>query len=154
MRPHHASLVCGIVEYGDGKEVEEEGLLREPTTSVPVENIELGDYILIQPGDVPPADGIIVSGSTLIDESSLTGESVPVFKGQGDAVMTGTTNLTSPVVIRVNEVGDQTMLQKIVQTVVEGQSRKAPIERLADSITAVFVPIIVWLSTIDRKSVV
>ena len=151
MRPHHASLVRGMMERdGDEKEIEEkeELLLHRSTTSVPVENIELGDYILIQPGDVPPADGIIVSGSTLIDESSLTGESVPVFKGQGDAVMTGTTNLTSPVVIRVNEVGDQTMLQKIVQTVVEGQSRKAPIERLADSITAVFVPIIVWLSTI------
>src|SRR5260221_944880 len=146
MRPHHASLVCGIVEYGDGKEVEEEGLLREPTTSIPVEDIELGDHILIQPGDVPPADGIIVSGSTSIDESSLTGESLPIFKGKGDAVMTGTTNLTSPVVIRVNEVGDQTMLQKIVQTVVEGQSHRAPIERLADTIIAVFVPAIVWFS--------
>ncbi|KAF8338086.1 E1-E2 ATPase-domain-containing protein [Cantharellus anzutake] len=149
MRPQHALLVCGMMEIDVGEaEVEEEKLGHRRATPIPVENVELGDYILIQPGDVPPADGTIVSGTTSVDESSLTGESIPVFKGKGDPFMTGTTNLTSPVIIRVNEIGDQTMLQKIVQLVAEGQSRKAPIERLADSITAVFVPIVVWFSTV------
>ncbi|KAF8338092.1 E1-E2 ATPase-domain-containing protein [Cantharellus anzutake] len=149
MRPQHALLVSGMMEDDvRGIEVEEESLRHRSTTSIPVEGLEIGDYILIQPGDVPPADGIIVSGATSVDESSLTGESLPVFKGKGDPLMTGTTNLTSPVIIRVNEVGDQTMLQKIVQLVAEGQSRKAPIERLADSITAIFVPLVVWFSAL------
>ncbi|KAF9513562.1 hypothetical protein BS47DRAFT_1457376 [Hydnum rufescens UP504] len=118
------------------------------STLIPVDYIEIGDYLLIQPGAVPPADGTIISGSTTFDESSLTGEFLPVSKTVDDAVMTGTTNLTTPIVIRVINIGDETMLQKIVRAVAEGQSRKAPIERLADSITAVFIPAVVWLSLI------
>ncbi|KAF8338088.1 haloacid dehalogenase-like hydrolase-domain-containing protein [Cantharellus anzutake] len=148
IRPQHALLVSGMKE-NDVRGIEvEEALCHQSTASIPVESLELGDYILVQPGNVPPADGIIVSGATSVDESSLTGESLPVFKGKGDPLMTGTTNLTSPVIIRVNEVGDQTMLQKIVQLVAEAQNHKAPIERLADSITAVFVPFVVWFSIV------
>ncbi|KAG9105046.1 hypothetical protein FRC06_000019 [Ceratobasidium sp. 370] len=124
----------------------------EPTSSeqsvsqISVDKLELGDMILVQPGSVPPADGSIVSGQTTVDESSLTGESLPVTKGPGDALVCGTTNLTSAVTLRVEKLGDATVLEKIVRAVADAQGRKAPIERLADRISGVFVPIIVWLS--------
>ncbi|KAG9122259.1 hypothetical protein FRC07_001455 [Ceratobasidium sp. 392] len=118
----------------------------QSVTQVSVDELELGDMILVQPGSVPPADGNIVSGQTTVDESSLTGESLPVVKGPGDAIVCGTTNLTSAVTIRVEKLGDATVLEKIVRAVADAQGRKAPIERLADHISGVFVPIIVWLS--------
>lgn len=113
-----------------------------------MEHIDLGDLLLIQPGAIPPADGRIVSGNTTCDESSLTGEFMPVAKTTGDPIMTGSVNLTAPIVIRVEKVGEATMLQRIVQAVAEGQSHKAPIERVADKITSVFIPVVVYISLV------
>ncbi|KEP50109.1 copper resistance-associated P-type ATPase [Rhizoctonia solani 123E] len=118
------------------------------TRQVSVDMLELGDTILVQPGSIPPADGTIISGKTTVDESSLTGESRPVEKGPGDILVCGTTNLTSAVTVRVDKLGDATVLEKIVRAVADAQGRKAPIERLADLISGVFVPIVVWLSLI------
>ncbi|KAL5636648.1 hypothetical protein ACGC1H_000565 [Rhizoctonia solani] len=118
------------------------------TRQVSVDMLELGDTILVQPGSIPPADGTIISGKTAVDESSLTGESRPVEKGPGDVLVCGTTNLTSAVTVRVDKLGDATVLEKIVRAVADAQGRKAPIERLADLISGVFVPIVVWLSLI------
>lgn len=143
MRPENALLIPDRLKSEKAGEEEFDTVV---PTSIPAEHIELGDYLLIQPGAVPPADGDIVHGTTTFDESSLTGEFMPVQKAPGDAIMTGTINLTAPVVIRVNNVGEETMLQKIVHAVAEGQNRKAPIERLADKITSVFIPIVVYLS--------
>ena len=139
MRPENALLLSRSEKAG-------EELDTATPISIPTEHIELGDCLLIQPGAIPPADGDIVQGKTTFDESSLTGEFMPVHKAPGDAIMTGTVNLTAPIVIRVNGVEEGTMLQKIVHAVAEGQSHKAPIERLADKITSIFVPIIVYLS--------
>jgi Cu+-exporting ATPase len=111
-----------------------------------VDEIELGDLVLIPPGSIPPADGEIVDGTTTVDESSLTGESVPVPKSPGDKLFTGTTNVTSAVTVRVTKLGNETALQQIVRAVGESLNRKAPIEELADRILAIFVPIIVYLS--------
>jgi len=113
-----------------------------------IDEIELGDHILIPPGSIPPADGEIVDGTTTADESSLTGESVPVPKSLGDKLFTGTTNITSAVTIRVTKLGNETALQQIVRAVGESIDRKAPIEELADRITAVFVPIVVYMTLI------
>src|ERR1700733_10977582 len=120
MRPENALLLPRSLKSEKAGEEEFDTVV---PASIPVEHIELGDYLLIQPGAVPPADGDIVHGTTTFDESSLTGEFMPVQKAPGDAIMTGTINLTAPIVIRVNNVGEETMLQKIVHAVAEGQSR-------------------------------
>ena len=113
-----------------------------------IDEIELGDDILIPSGSIPPADGSIVHGTTNVDESSLTGESVPIPKSPGDKLFTGTTNVTSAVTIRVTNLGNETALQQIVRAVGESLNRKAPIEDLADRITSVFVPIVIYMSLI------
>ncbi len=113
-----------------------------------IDEIELGDLILIPPGSIPPADGEIVDGATTADESSLTGESVPVPKSLGDKLFTGTTNITSVVTVRVTKLGNETALQQIVHAVGESLDHKAPIEELADRVTAVFVPIVIYVTLI------
>src|SRR5258706_14607086 len=113
-----------------------------------IDEIELGDVILTPPGSIPPTDGVVVHGKTTVDESSLTGESVPVPKSLGDKLFTGTTNVSSAVNIRVTNVGNETALQQIVRAVGESLNRKAPIEDLADRITSVFVPIVIYMSLI------
>ena len=113
-----------------------------------IDEIELGDLILIPPGSIPPADGEIVDGTTTADESSLTGESIPVPKSIGDKLFTGTTNITSVVTVRVTKLGNETALQQIVHAVGESLNHKAPIEELADRVTAVFVPIVIYMTLI------
>ena len=119
---------------------------RSFTRSVPVDHLELGDHIVIAPGALPPTDGIIVSGSTTFDESSLTGESKPVTKQPGDEIFTGTVNITSAITVQVTRLASDTMLERIISAVSDANSRKAPIEKLAEKLTGVFVPIIVYIS--------
>ncbi len=118
------------------------------TRPIPVAHLELGDHIVVPPGALPPTDGIVVSGNTTFDESSLTGESKHVPKGPGDDVFTGTTNRTGAITVRVTRLGQETMLEKIMSAVSDASARKAPIEKLAERLTGVFVPIIVYLSLI------
>jgi P-type E1-E2 ATPase len=112
----------------------------------PVDLLDYGDIILIRPGDLPPTDGSVVAGATTFDESSLTGESLPVHKRPDDPVLTGTVNLTSPVTMKVTALGQETMVEKIIRAVSDASAKKAPVEKLAESITGVFVPIIVYLA--------
>lgn len=118
------------------------------TRSVPVEHLERGDLILIPPGSLPPTDGVIVSGSTTFDESSLTGESRPIKKQPGDEVFTGTTNLTGAVTISITTTSGETMLEKIMRAVSDASGHKAPIEKLAERLTGVFVPVIIYLALV------
>jgi Cu+-exporting ATPase len=115
---------------------------------VPVDHLERGDLILVPPGALPPTDGIVVAGSTTFDESSLTGESRPIRKSPGDEIFTGTTNLSGAITLKVTTLGGETMLSKIISAVSDASARKAPIEKLAERLTGVFVPIIVYLSLI------
>jgi Cu+-exporting ATPase len=140
IRPEKALLVTDTGANGESTET---GI-----TQVSIDMLELGDTIFVQPGSIPPADGTIIYGKTTVDESSLTGESRPVEKGPGDMLVCGTTNLTSAVTVRVERLGDATVLEKIVRAVADAQGRKAPIERLADRISGVFVPIVIWLSLV------
>lgn len=140
IRPEKALLVTGARTDAESAE--------GGVTQISADMLELGDVILVQPGSIPPADGTIISGKTTVDESSLTGESQPAKKGPGDQLVCGTTNLTSAVNVRVEGLGDTTVLEKIVRAVADAQGRKAPIERLADRISGVFVPIVVWLSLV------
>ncbi|WVN85144.1 uncharacterized protein L203_100287 [Cryptococcus depauperatus CBS 7841] len=118
------------------------------TQQIPISHLELGDFLLLPPGSLPPADAVIFSGTTTFDESSLTGESHPVHKAIGDEIYTGTTNLTSAVIIRVTRLDSDTMIEKIIHAVSDATSRKAPLEKLAEKLTDVFVPIIVYFSLI------
>ncbi|KAL1730664.1 E1-E2 ATPase-domain-containing protein [Schizophyllum commune] len=115
---------------------------------VSVDLLEVGDVVRVPSGSTPPADGVIVDGHTNFDESSLTGESRLIAKGLGDQVWLGTINRGSAVSVRVSEVGGETMLDNIVKVVREGQTRRAPLERVADQITGYFVPVITLLAVI------
>ncbi|KAK7470658.1 hypothetical protein VKT23_002081 [Stygiomarasmius scandens] len=116
---------------------------------ISVDLLEIGDIVRVQHGSTPPADGIIVPGERgLFDESSLTGESRPIKKNSGDKVFLGTINRGEVVHIRVNEIGGQTMLDNIMKIVREGQTRRAPMERIADIITGYFVPVVTLLAVV------
>lgn len=113
---------------------------------IPVDHVEYGDLILIQPGSLPPTDGVVVSGTTKFDESSLTGESLPVTKGPGDEIFTGTTNKSSAITVRVTSLAADTMLERIIKAVSDASGRKAPLEKAAERLTGVFVPIVVYFA--------
>lgn len=115
--------------------------------TISVDLLEIGDVVRIRHGASPPADGTIVNGTGVaFDESSLTGESKLVKKESGDKVYVGTINKGSVVDVRVDTIGGETMLDHIVKVVREGQTRRAPIERVADVITGYFVPVVTFLA--------
>jgi P-type Cu+ transporter len=107
---------------------------------VPVDDLVVGDLVRVRPGDKVPTDGVLVEGGSAIDESLLTGESLPVAKGSGDAVAGGCLNGTGAFVMRVSAVGGDTVLSGIIRMVDHAQGTKLPVQRLADSISARFVP--------------
>ncbi|KAJ3467444.1 hypothetical protein MRS44_005008 [Fusarium solani] len=114
----------------------------QTTTTVPVDQLDTGDIIRIPHGASPAADGIIVTGDTNFDESSLTGESRLIKKAEGDQVFAGTINKSSAITVRVTGTSGKSMLDQIVQVVREGQTKRAPIEQIADLLTTYFVPVI------------
>ncbi len=109
---------------------------------VPIEDVQPGDLLRIRAGEKVPVDGVIVEGATAIDESMLTGESIPVDKVAGDAIMGATLNTSGSVVMRATRVGLDTALARIVALVESAQGSKAPIQRLADRISQVFIPFV------------
>jgi Cu+-exporting ATPase len=110
--------------------------------TVPVEDLEPGDIVLVRPGNRVPGDGIVVSGETSVDESLVTGESLPVDKTEGHKVITGTTNGRGAIEIRIEALGEDTTLARMTKLVEDAQRGDAPIQRLVDRISAVFVPLI------------
>ncbi|EEU47304.1 uncharacterized protein NECHADRAFT_91756 [Fusarium vanettenii 77-13-4] len=114
----------------------------QTTTTIPVDQLDTGDVIRIPHGASPAADGIIVTGETNFDESSLTGESRLIKKAEGDQVFAGTINKSSAITVRVTGTSGKSMLDQIVQVVREGQTKRAPIEQIADLLTTYFVPVI------------
>ncbi|QOJ01922.1 MAG: copper-translocating P-type ATPase [Phycisphaeraceae bacterium] len=110
---------------------------------VPIESVVVGDRVLVRPGEKIPVDGTVESGRSAVDESMLTGESVPVEKSAGDSVFGATMNTTGALRLVATKVGADSVLQQIVRLVQEAQGSKAPIARLADRISGVFVPIVV-----------
>ena len=110
---------------------------------VPLEQVHLGDRLRVRPGDSVPVDGMVIEGRSAVDESMVTGESMPVEKEAGAKVIGGTINGTGSLVMHVDKVGSDTMLARIVQMVAEAQRSRAPIQRLADSVCAWFVPAVI-----------
>ena len=110
---------------------------------VPVDVVRLGDRLRVRPGEAVPVDGAVLEGTSAVDESMVTGESVPVAKQAGDRVIGGTINGTGALVMRADRVGADTMLSRIVHMVAEAQRSRAPIQRLADVVSGWFVPAVV-----------
>src|SRR5256712_6312241 len=110
---------------------------------IPVEEVKVGDIVIVRPGEKVPVDGVILEGTSSLDESMLTGESVPVDKGPGDPVIGATLNKTGYFRFKAMQVGADTALARIVKLVEEAQGSKPPIARLADQVAAVFVPIVI-----------
>jgi Cu+-exporting ATPase len=113
---------------------------------VPAEDVEPGDVLTVRPGERIAVDGEVVEGRTTVDESMLTGESMPVEKGPGDNVVGGTMNRAGAIAFRATRVGSDTALARIVHLVKEAQGSKAPVQRLADTVSAYFVPIVIAIA--------
>lgn len=116
---------------------------------IPVEEVQVGDLVLVRPGERIPVDGEVIRGSSSIDESMLTGESLPVFKQAGDEVIGGTINKVGSLEFRATKVGRETALARIIQLVEQAQGSKAPIQRLVDVIAAYFVPAVVSVAVLS-----
>ena len=122
----------------DGKEVE-----------VPVEEVQVGDLIRVKPGEKVPVDGIVTEGNSTVDESMLTGESIPVSKSVGDEVIGASLNKTGSFILKATKIGKDTALSQIIQLVEQAQGSKAPIAKLADKVSGVFVPIVIVLALVS-----
>lgn len=110
---------------------------------IPIEQVVVGDIVRIRPGEKIPVDGVVTAGTTTVDESMLTGESLPVDKTEGDSVIGATVNTTGSVLIRTTAVGDDTALAQIIRLVEDAQGSKVPLQRLADRVSSVFVPAVI-----------
>ncbi|MFC6732851.1 heavy metal translocating P-type ATPase [Haladaptatus sp. DYSN1] len=119
--------------------VDEDGTERE----VPLEDVSVGDRMKVRPGEKIPTDGVVVSGESAVDESMVTGESVPVEKAEGDEVVGSTINQNGVLVVEATKVGEETAIQQIVALVSDAQSRQPEIQNLADRISAYFVPAVI-----------
>ncbi|MCE9561114.1 MAG: cadmium-translocating P-type ATPase [Planctomycetes bacterium] len=115
---------------------------------VPLDKLQVGDRLRVRPGEKVPVDGTVTEGSSTIDESMLTGEPLPVEKGVGDAVIGATVNATGSFLMRAEKVGSDTMLARIVALVSEAQRSRAPVQKLADSVAAWFVPAVVLVAVV------
>ncbi len=116
--------------------------------TLPIEQVAVGDLVLVRPGETVAVDGQIVSGRSAVDESMVTGEPLPVERGPGDRVIGGTVNRTGAFEFRATAVGSATVLARIVKLMREAQATRAPIQRLADRISAVFVPTVVLIAVV------
>lgn len=113
---------------------------------VPLSEVIVGDLVRVRPGEKIPVDGVIVEGQSSVDESMVTGESIPVDKNKGDTVIGATINKSGSFVFKASKIGSETMLSQIIKLVQEAQGSKAPIQRIADTISAYFVPIVIMLA--------
>ena len=116
--------------------------------TIPTQEVQVGDLLLIRPGSSLPVDGVVVSGVSSVDESPLTGESIPVDKGEGDRVMSGCLNGAGVLTVRATQVGQDTTLSQMIALVEEAASSKAPISRLADRVAGIFVPVVMGIALV------
>lgn len=118
------------------------------TQEIPIDDVRIGDVLMIKPGSSIPVDAEVMSGHSAVDESMLTGESFPVDKSIGDVVYAATVNANGTLRVKARNIGEGTVLSNIIRVVEEAQGSKAPIQRLADQISAIFVPIVVGIAAL------
>lgn len=123
-------------------------LRNETEEEVLLEQLQVGDRIIVHPGEQIPVDGLLVQGSSYVDESMISGEPLPVEKNEGDKVLAGTINQRGSFVICASQVGSETVLARIIRMVQEAQGSKAPVQRIVDRITSIFVPTVLGLSVL------
>ncbi|WP_210486610.1 heavy metal translocating P-type ATPase [Rufibacter aurantiacus] len=116
---------------------------------LPIEQVLVGDVLLIRPGEKIPVDGRVVSGSSFLDESMISGEPIPVEKAAGDQVFTGTINQKGSLQISAEKVGAETLLAQIIKMVQEAQGSKAPVQKLTDKVAGIFVPIVIGIALLS-----
>ncbi|MDD5792478.1 MAG: heavy metal translocating P-type ATPase [Erysipelotrichaceae bacterium] len=121
----------------DGKEIE-----------VKIEDVRINDIFVLYPGQAVPVDGVIIKGSSALDESSLTGESIPANKKEGDSVYSGTINTSSFLTCKANKIGEDTTLSTIIRMVEDASASKAPIAKIADKVSGIFVPLVITIAII------
>lgn len=173
MRYHHdlyfetSAMIPTLITFGKYLESYSKGRTSEAITSlmnlspkkaivikdgeqveVDADALQVGDIILVKPGMSIPCDGVIISGSSTVDESMLTGESIPVEKQVGDRVVTATVNKSGVIQFRSEKVGEDTAFYDIIRLIEEASSKKAPISKLADKISGIFVPIVMLISLV------
>lgn len=117
--------------------------------AVPIEDVVIGDVMIVKPGEKIPVDGVVVSGHSAIDESMLTGESIPVEKTIDDKVYGASINGQGSLTLRAEKVGDETLLAQIIKLVEDAQQTKAPIAKIADKVAAVFVPVVIAIALVS-----
>ncbi len=115
---------------------------------LPIEQVGVGDVLIVRPGEKIPVDGVVLNGRSSVDESMITGESIPVDKGEGEAVIGATVNQNGLLTMRATKVGAETVLASIVRMVEQAQGSKAPIQRLADTISGIFVPTVLVIASL------
>ncbi|MBQ2700249.1 MAG: heavy metal translocating P-type ATPase [Clostridia bacterium] len=116
---------------------------------IPVDQVKLGDTVMVRPGQRVPVDGTVLTGVTAVDQSAVTGESIPVEKHPGDSVIAATVNKTGAITLRADKVGEDTTLNQIIRLVEEAGASKAPIAKLADKIAGIFVPVVMTIAAIS-----
>jgi Cu+-exporting ATPase len=117
-------------------------------TDIPIEGVVKGDLVVVRPGEKIPTDGVVVSGNSSVDESMLTGESMPVAKEAGKEIFAATLNRTGSFLFRATRIGAETALAQIIRLVEEAQGSKAPIQRLADKVASIFVPVVFGIALV------
>ena len=161
-----AAVIIGLILFGRWLEARAKGqaagavkalLKLRPDTArvlreggereIPIDQVVVGDLVRVRPGDRVPVDGLIIDGASAVDESMLTGESMPVDKARGDQVIGATMNTSGSFVLRAERVGRDTTLSQIVTLVEQAQGSKAPIQRVADRVTGWFVPAVILIAT-------
>ncbi|MBB5212695.1 heavy metal translocating P-type ATPase [Microbulbifer hydrolyticus] len=162
-----SAMIIGLINLGQALEVRARGRtsaavekllqLQDPTARVirdgeerdiPIEQVQVGDKLRVRPGEKIPVDGRVLEGRSLVDESMLTGEPLPVKKADGDAVTAGTLNKNGSLLFTAEKVGADTRLSQIIQMVKNAQSSRVPIARLADTISSIFVPSVMIIAVI------
>ena len=121
---------------------------------IPVEHVKLGDQLLVRPGEKIPLDGKVIRGASSVDESMLTGESIPIAKKVGDEVFGATLNTSGVLYVEVTRTGEDTTLAQIVKLVADAQANKAPIQKLADRVSGIFVPAVLGIAALTAFGVV
>jgi P-type Cu+ transporter len=145
-RAHTSDAIRGLLALGaKSARVRRPGGLEE---DVPIDQLQVGDVIIVRPGETIATDGLVIAGDSAVDEAMLTGESMPVEKGAGDEVAGGTMNTSGTLRFRATRIGADTALAQIVRLVEEAQGSKAPIQRLVDRVASVFVPVVFAAATL------